>query len=141
MMKQGFEDAFVELQSDFVSLGMELLEGIAEEIYIYISLEKGEELFNAFAKHNGQIRGLGSLISDEALIFEFLDLGSADLPKIKKLCEEYGQPIPTQIKMHYEVTTGKYNADIKYEPQCPKGTDIDSVQNFLDWFDEEKKNN
>ena len=34
-MKQGYEDAFMDLQSDYISLCLEYAEGHAEEVFAY----------------------------------------------------------------------------------------------------------
>lgn len=49
-MKKNFEDAFMELQSEYVSLCLELLGNTVEKVYIYLSIEDKSQLFNVFVK-------------------------------------------------------------------------------------------
>ncbi len=38
-----------------------------------------------------------------------------DLTKIKKICEQNETQTPTEMKMYYDVKSGKYKADYKYD--------------------------
>ena len=71
---------------------------------------------------------------------EFLKVGTADLNKIIRLCEENEMKIPTEIKMYYDVKVGKYSADYKYEEICSEKTGISSGEVFMDWYTEIKNN-
>ena len=46
-MIKGFEDAFTDLQSEFVSLCMEYTNGSVDKIYIYIYQDTTQKMFNA----------------------------------------------------------------------------------------------
>ena len=46
-MIKGFEDAFTDLQSEFVSLCMEYTNGSVDKIYIYIYQDTSQKMFNA----------------------------------------------------------------------------------------------
>lgn len=39
-------------------------------------------------------------------------------------------PIPTEMKLYYDVTTGKFHADYKYEKVCSANTGKDSADVF-----------
>ena len=49
-MTKIFEDEFMEVQSDMVSLCLEYIESKADNIYIYASNENNSLTFNAFLK-------------------------------------------------------------------------------------------
>ena len=39
------------------------------------------------------------------------------MEKIKKACQEFGRPMPTQIKLIYDVTSKKMQSEYQYENQ------------------------
>ena len=75
-MKKNFEDAFMELQSEYVSLCLELLGNTVEKVYIYLSIEDKSQLFNVFVKKSNTIQTLNQVVSDRALLMRFLKLGT-----------------------------------------------------------------
>ncbi|NBK96743.1 MAG: hypothetical protein EOM50_01755 [Erysipelotrichia bacterium] len=138
-MSKIFEDAFMDLQSEFVSLSLELVEKKANIIYIYISIEEKSKMFNIFVKSNEEIKTINLLGLDRALVMQFLKMGTNDIDKIKDLCNEYSMKVPTEMKMIYHVQTGKYNVDLKYESVCSSKTGISSGEVFAQWINETKK--
>lgn len=47
-MKKIYEDEFMELQADFISLCLEVAEQKVNKVYAYCSIEKKSKMFNAF---------------------------------------------------------------------------------------------
>lgn len=135
-MKRNFEDAFMELQSEFISLCLEVAGQKVDEVYAYCSRDEESAMFNAFFKIDGIIKTLDEIGIDINLGMHFLKLGTHDIDKIEDLCTEYNMPIPTEIKMHYDVNTGKYNADYKYDEISSDNIDIDPGEVFMDWVAE-----
>lgn len=138
-MSKIFEDEFMDLQSEFVSLALELIGNKADEIYIYISIEEKSRMFNAFFKIDNEIKTTNLIGADDSLIFQFLKLGTGDILRIEELCKEYGMKIPTEMKMVYHVQTGTYNVDLKYESICGAKTGINAVEVFRQWIQEVKE--
>ena len=54
-MGKVFEDDFMELQSQFISLCLEVSGKKVDEVYAYISIEKQSKMFNAFFTVNGNV--------------------------------------------------------------------------------------
>lgn len=138
-MKKIFEDVFMDLQSEYVSLCLELVGNNVDNIYIYISIEKNSKMFNSFVKTSNEIKTLNQLGLDSSLIMQFLRIGTGDIEKIKDICNEYNMPVPTEMKMIYDVKTGKYNADYKYESICSAKTGISAGDIFMQWIKETKE--
>lgn len=138
-MSKQFEDEFMDLQSEFISLSLELTKKRVDKIYAYASIEKKSKMFNAFFEVNGEIKTLNQLGINSVLIMQFLKLGTGDLDKIKTLCNEYNMPVPTELKMYYDVKSGKYNADYEYKEICSAKTGISSGEVFMNWFNEKKQ--
>lgn len=60
-MIKGFEDAFTDLQSEFVSLCMEYTNGSVDKIYIYIYQDTSQKMFNAILLKERELYLLGIL--------------------------------------------------------------------------------
>ena len=126
----------MELQSEYVSLCLELLGNTVEKVYIYLSIEDKSQLFNVFVKKSNTIQTLNQVVSDRALLMRFLKLGTDDIEKIQSLCKQYKVSTPTELKMTYDVKTGGYIADYQYKPVC---TDISSGEVFMKWVSLERE--
>jgi len=57
------------------------------------------------------------------------------LENFKSVCTKWNKPIPRQIKMIYDVKTGKFDANISYESRIPYELEGGNV--FKEWFDKE----
>ena len=110
-MSRQILDEFLGLESEIISLCLEVTEKKVDKIYAYASIEEKSKMFNAFFKVNGEIKTLNQLGLNNSLINQFLKLGTGDLEKIRSVCKSFNKPVPTEIKMYYDVNTGKYNAD------------------------------
>ncbi|MDE5908341.1 MAG: hypothetical protein K2H52_06350 [Lachnospiraceae bacterium] len=73
---------------------------------------------------------------DRTLIMQFLKLGTGDLEKLKSACIRSNMPIPTEMKMCYDVKTEKYNAQYKYEEVCSEKTGKNAGEVFTNWIKE-----
>ncbi len=117
-MPRIFEDELMDIQSQIISLCLELVENKATKVYAYGSIEANSISFNAFFEVKGQVKTLNNIVPNTEAIWEFLDLGESDLEKIKDLCKSYNQTTPTELKMIYDCTSGKLDAKYKYVPIC-----------------------
>lgn len=138
MIETKFEDKFVELQSEFISLCLEVTQGAVDKIYIYLSIEENSKMFNVFFKVANELMTLNKLNISREIMMQFLELGTNDIEKVKQLCIEYQQPVPTEIKIMYSVNDGKYSASYIYEPVCTGETGITSGEIFMQWIAENK---
>lgn len=135
-MREGFEEKFMEIQSGLISLCLELTHGDVDKIYAYASIEDKSRMFNAFVEKNGEILTLNKLNIDRMLVRQFLKIGTSDLEKLYDLCKQFETQRPTEMKMYYDVKTGKYNADYKYEEVCTANTQYSSGEVFMKWIEE-----
>lgn len=124
-MEKVFEDFFSELQADMVSICLEYVEERAEKIYIYCSFESRVIANDFFYKINGKIvkkHKLNDVLVkgqkeyDVSVIRQksVLKIINDNIMALIKLCQEYQREMPTQIKLVYDITTGKLNADYSY---------------------------
>lgn len=140
-MKENFEDKFMEIQTGLISLCLEVTGSKIDKIFAYASIEKKSTMFNAFFERDGKVLTINQLNFDRGTVMEFLKIGTTDLEKIKKICEQNEIQTPTEIKMYYDVKTGKYNADYKYDEVCSDKTGMSSGEVFMKWYNEIKENN
>lgn len=137
-MSKVFEDEFMDLQSSLISLCMEVTERKINKIYAYCSNEKKSKMFNAFFDVNGEIKTLNQLGIPNNLAFQFLKLGVEDLEKLDKICLKHNMPIPTEMKLYYDVSSGKCNAEYKYEEVCSAKKRKNAGEIFSEWISEIK---
>lgn len=135
-MNKVFEDEFMDLQAGLISLCLEVTEKNVNKVYVYCSNEKKSKMFNAFFDVNGEIKTLNQLGVPNKLAFQFLKLGTEDLEKVDVICKKYNMPIPTEMKLYYDVTSGKYDAKYKYEEVCSAQTGKNAGEVFLEWISE-----
>lgn len=132
-MNKVFEDEFMDLQTALISLCLEVTENKVNKVYAYCSNEKKSKMFNAFFDVNGEIKTLNQLGVPNKLAFQFLKLGTEDLEKVDAICIKYNMPIPTEMKLYYDVTSGEYDAKYKYEEVCSAKTGKDAGEVFSEW--------
>ncbi|WP_212926554.1 immunity protein YezG family protein [Oceanobacillus sp. J11TS1] len=147
-----FEAKFSELQADMVSICMEYVENRADKIYVYASCERNlisSKFFylinNKLVKSHKLNDALkqGEKDYDVSLDrgFMVLDIINEDIEKIKKICEEYKKDMPTEMKLIYDVRSGKFKAEYKYD-FVYTDKDHKTASDIADeWFEEIKSNN
>lgn len=142
-----FEDYFTEIQSDMVSICLEYVENKADEIYIYTSFESNVATSNYFYNIGGNIlkkhnlnnanNGFNYDVSLERQR-DCLQILIDDIKQLVEVCKKYSRPMPTEIKMVYDVKTKQFNADYKYNlvHSNHKTKTADDIVN--DWYYEVK---
>lgn len=137
-MSHQFEDEFMNLQSELISLCLEATGKKVDKVYAYASIEEKSKTFNAFFDVDGEVKTLNQLGLSNSIIIQLLKLGTGDLEKIKSVCKSFNKPVPTEIKMYYDVNTGKYNADYKYNEVSSARTGVSAGETFMNWIAEIK---
>lgn len=137
-MSKVFEDEFMDIQASMISLCLEMVEKKADKVYVYCSNEKKSNMFNAFFVVNGQVKTLNQLGVSNKEAFQFLGYGIEDLESLNDICAKHNMPAPTEMKLYYDVTTGKFNADYKYEEVCSAKTGTCAAEVFMEWIAEVK---
>lgn len=133
-----FEDEFMELQTGLIALCMEVTEGNIDKVFAYGSNEKKSKSFNAFFEKNGEILTLRQLGIHKELIRQFLRVGTEDLVGLDAIGEKYGRPVPTELKLLYDVRTKKFRSDYRYEEICSARTGRTAADIFDEWIAEMK---
>lgn len=150
-MTSNFEDLFSELQTDIISLCFEYADGKVNDIYTYCSIEEGIYAFDVFFGIHGSLYQKQNL-NDANLPRHYhkydtsperqsalLETGIEDLKRLKALLEKYDRPTPTELKLHYNIDTGRLSAEYKYEPVYTNHKTLTSEDIFDNWFDQIKE--
>ncbi|EWM52146.1 hypothetical protein [Ruminococcus flavefaciens] len=132
----GFEDAFTDIQSEYISLCLEYVNNDVDEVFAYIYQTRSMKMFNAFFKKDGKILSAGQLGTEEASD-EFLEVGRDDISKIVDVCDKYEHKCPNELKLVYNVKTKKFDAELGYEDYSEKEK-VTPFEVFLNWFRAEK---
>lgn len=150
-MKDNFEDIFSQSQADIISLCLEYADGKVNDIYVYCSIEEGIYTFDVFYNINGTLYHKHRLNDSNPSSTQnnydtsperqsaLLETGIQDLKNLKIILDKYDRPIPTEIKLHYNVDTGRLDAEYKHEPTYTNHTTLTSEDIFDDWFDQVNK--
>lgn len=146
-MKKVFEDYFTEIQTDMIDVCMENVEGRANKIYIYCSCEESITTCGYFYEIKGKVvrrHKLNDALLEGEQAYDVsgkrqssvIRIINEDIKKIKVLCKEYNEPIPTEIKIVYDVKKNSVSADYKYDIVY-SNNDIKSARDIEDeWFEE-----
>ncbi|MRN56040.1 DUF600 domain-containing protein [Paenibacillus monticola] len=150
-MTKVFEDYFSELQADMVSICLEYVNNKADMIYIYASNEFGQFSSDVFFKINNCIvekHKLNNVVqnvdsksnhlyndSKERQI-AVLNICNENIRKIKDLCKKYNREMPTEMKLIYDVSRNKLDAQYSYEIKYTNDPVKTAGHIFDEWFEE-----
>ena len=148
-MAKSFEELFAELQADMIDICLEYAGGKSETIYIYCSFEQNSLTSNVFycinrmlvKKHklNDAISGKTSYdTSTERQRLVITEINK-DIEKINGLCIEHKKPMPTEMKIVYDVGHKNMTADYQYDVVYSKTPDKSAMMVCDEWFDSLKK--
>ncbi len=144
---KGFEEKFSDVQADMISICMEYVEDRADKVYVIASCEEGvvsgsfffriHDMYVQCHKVNDALKdGENRYDVSSGRMFKVLDGLCEDISRTKKLCKEYNQDMPTQMKLIYEVGSGKLQADYQYELVYTHD-DTKTANHIADeWFEE-----
>ncbi len=125
-----------DVQSQMIAAALECAGGTASDVYVFCSAEQGALYFDVFFVAGGavvkkhKLPGVDTSIPRQDAL---LDHGESELERLFLACEETGQPIPTQIKMHYVVETRSLETDVTYENLYSDHPTLDTTDLFADW--------
>ncbi|PFD27633.1 DUF600 domain-containing protein [Bacillus cereus] len=147
-----FEDKFSELQADMISICMEYVEDRADKVYVYASREEGIISGRFFYLINNtyvECHKVNDALEDgderydvsRERQFMVLRIICEDIEKVEELCKEYERDMPTEMKLIYDVKSGKFKAEYKYD-LVYTNDDVKTAGHIAnEWFEEVKNNN
>ena len=140
-----FEDLFMDIQADMVFACMDYVKGSADKVYVYGSCEGGTIAADCFFEINGQIipRHKTNVISNKYDVSienqrVCIRALSNDVEELKELCKKHQRPMPTEIKMIYDVKKNSLDVGYKYDVVY-SNHEIKGPYDIADeWFEEVK---
>jgi hypothetical protein len=149
-MAEVFEDAFMEAQRNMLEIAYDYVDGRANKLYAFAFYENGENFFDYFFLIRGQLVKRNKVndtlrpgeepydASGDRQVEHMKD-GVAELRVIRKACQEYGRPMPVQMKLTYDMEQEELDADYSYDPANTGPDDYRMGDDFCDiWFEEVK---
>ncbi len=149
-MSKVFEDLFSELQADMVSICLENVERRANVIYIYCSYEDNVVASCYFYNINGMVVSrseLNDAIRPDEMQYD-VSVGrqkavtkiiNEDIKQIEKVCSEYNRPMPTEMKLIYDVKKNSLKTEYKYENVYSESETKTAYDIADEWFEEIKE--
>lgn len=137
-MEKVFEDEFMEVQSRLISLCLELLKigkQQMDQVYVYCNLERCSTLFDAFFVKNNKVVQKEKVGAGWKTVINFLKIGINEAEKIRKVCKDYGKTVPDEIKMIYDIRSGKFQTEYGYEERT-QIEEKSAAQLVDDWTEE-----
>lgn len=140
-----FDKRFAELFTDMVEIAFEYVgrnKAEVDNVYVYVSMEKGILFYNVFYRINGQLVEMHRVntvskeqydLSDERT-FGLLDLGIEDARQAEGLFRTTGREVPTEMKMVYSPKTGAFDNQLSYELRYSNDPVKSPARVFDDWF-------
>lgn len=140
-----FEDKLSEIQTDMISLALELAEDKIDTAYIYGSYENNSLSFNSFFAQDNKVYtinklerlGIDNLTTDR--MFQYLEIGISDLERFITLFQEDKKQAPTQLKLVYDNVNKKANAKYSYEIFYSNSDSLTPEDIFMEWYNEVKE--
>ena len=140
-----FEDKFMEIQIDMVSLAMEYVQNQADKIFIYCVAD-GFYRFDVFFKTNNHYLDRDEISdhlpnkidSSDEIQFSLLGIGAQDIERMVKLCQEYNREHPTEMWLIYDAQKNSLDSRYSYEGRYDKDEELLPLLEFEKWFEEVK---
>lgn len=148
-MKKAFEDVFSKIQIDMVQACYDYADCDAEKIYVYASCEDHVISPGFFFKINGRVlkRHLLNQFQKDKDKYDVspdnqgvcLDRLTEKIKELVKVCKEYEKPMPTEIKLIYDVVHHKLRSHYEYEPMYSFDEEKTADDMEDEWYEQVKR--
>lgn len=142
-MSKVFEDYFSELQADMVSICLEYIKSQGDKIYIYCSNENNVYYVGYFYEINGKLKerhkiheALPNCNTSEDLQRQVMKILIDNLKKIEDVCKKFDRPIPTEMKLVYDIQQNNLKAKYQYVSIFTKDDEKSADDIEEEWFQE-----
>ena len=112
-----FEQEFMEIQSEIISLCVEYSHGLASHIFVYCYMNGDDHYFNAFFRIRKETWSVEELEYPEEVAAEFRSLIQNETSKLPLLFDQYKREAPVQYKIHFKTKGNKLESDLKYKKE------------------------
>ena len=134
-----YQALLTETLTELVAVSLDYSGDVASDIYVYASLEANAITFDPFFVANGQVVERHKLPGADTSADQqraLLNYGTAQLRGLVQGGAKLEQAVPTEIKLHYVVGSGKTDADMKYDPQWSHTPDLSFADISERWQEE-----
>ena len=145
-MGKVFEDYLSAIQKDMLSICLEYANYKVDKVFVYASNENNVISSDCFFEINHSIVKKSKLKEIDSVLYDTsaqrqiacLKALTKDIKEIEALCRDNNQPVPTEIRLFYDVQTKKAGANYQYDPVLAKTKNGISEDVVNDWIEEEK---
>ena len=145
-MAKTFEDFFSGYQVEMIEVCLEYANYNADKVYIYCSFEGGMGAVDYFFEIDGRHYERHELGMSGKKFDTSLNRQSAcnrivieALGNIKDKCKEFNRPMPTEMKIIYDVKKNSVDANYRYDLVYSKNPNALPDAIFDKWFEEVKR--
>ena len=148
-MAKVFEDEFMDIQTEIISLANEYILGQADKIYVYGIIESLLSV-DIFYEIHGQVIGryyVNNALSEEDQWIDvdgrqsaLLQLSMDEIKNLRACCESYDRECPSEFWLVYDVKTKSFDGKYSYEWRYRKAdeTQISPNSELKKWMEEIK---
>ena len=138
-MSETYEVLLADLLSELVAVSLEYSNNSVSDVFVYASTEQGWFFIDPFFASHGEIverHKLAGVDTSDERQDAFLAYGTKQLAQFAKECSALDYAVPTEIKVHYVVATGKTDASQQYEAQHSNTSDVSVHDKSEEWMEE-----
>lgn len=119
-MDNKFETKFSELQADMIAICLEYCERKATEIFVHVIYERDSIFTNFFFRMKEEMYKKGMLGDGIGKVSfprqkEALSIITNNYKELIFLCQNNSRPIPTEMRLVYDVRKGSLRANYSYD--------------------------
>lgn len=132
--KKRFAEEVRNAQADLVSLALEAVkQSSPSDVYVYLMMEGNLISYNTFYSRANKLVTLSDAQSNKAIRIKLLKLGVSDSKKLRAVYVKWGQPVPTETKMHYNLEQKNLNCSYGYDKVVDEARGRTAATSFADW--------
>lgn len=145
-MAKVFEDYFSGYQTEMLAMCLEYVNYDVDKVFLYCSSEEGVQMINFFFEIDGRYYRKYELeMSGKKYDTSMKRISAynrrviATLLSLDRKCEEFNRPMPTEMKIVYDVKKNSVDANYRYDLMYSNDPERLPEHIFEEWFEEVKK--
>lgn len=145
-----FDKELTNIFSKIISLGLEYTVKQVDYVYV-LGTNIGNKVFNnnlffKLSDHIFTINKVNDYVKNEIndskdMMYNVLELLKGDFKEINQLFLKNNLEAPTEIRLKFDVATGKFGSDLCYDKRLETSSTMTANDIFDEWIIETKKGN
>lgn len=132
--KKQFAKEIRDAQADLVALALNASgKSNPSDIYIYLMMEGSLLSYNVFYVCQNRVVTLSDAEIDKAARMRSLKAGISSSKKLRAVYVKWGQPVPTETKMHYSLEAKKLDCVYSFDNVTDEVNGRTAATSFADW--------